>query len=106
MRVTPKAVNSPVRTGWFHEVVHEALRGEVVDLVGLGCLDGIHQRGLVEKIAREEIDLIQKVGDAVGDDRARTSSEAVDLVTFLEKEFGKVRAVLSRDAGDECLLHE
>ena len=54
MRVTPSAVNSPVSTGWVHEVGHVGLGGEVVDLVGPGLLQHHGERVLVEQVGRDD----------------------------------------------------
>ena len=44
---------------------HEAHRGQVVDLVGLGRLKRRDQRGLVEHVALDELDAVEQVLDAL-----------------------------------------
>ena len=65
MRVTPSAVNSPVSTGWVQDVGTKRLRGEVVDLVGLGLLQHLDERVLVEQVGGDELDPVLEVGDAL-----------------------------------------
>jgi len=47
---------------------------------------------------------IEEVLDAPEIRRARPPDDAGNLVTLLEEQFGKVRAVLTGDPGDECAL--
>ena len=53
--MTPTAVNSAVSTGWFHEVGHEALRGEVVDLVRPRIVEAATRDDLVEQVGLDEL---------------------------------------------------
>ena len=86
-----------------------ALRGEVVDLVGLGLLDHARQRGGVREIAvmQEEpragrVWIAIQMVDAVGLEERRTAPDAVNDIALLQQEFCEVRAVLAGYARDEC----
>ena len=94
--------------GFFEAYGHMALRGEVVDLVGLGLLDDADEAGGVRQVTvmQEEahallVPVAVEVVDAVGVEQAGAALDAVDDVALIEKEFGEVGAVLAGDAGDE-----
>jgi hypothetical protein len=86
-----------------------ALRGEIVDLVRLGLLDNVDQRGRVGHVPVVEdeapvgiVRVLVQVIDAVGVKQAGAALDAVDGVALVQQEFGEVGAVLAGDAGDEC----
>ena len=85
-----------------------ALRGEVVDLVGLRLLDHARQaRGIGHvAVVQEELDallvrILVQVVDAGGVEHRGAALDAVDHVALVEQELGQVGAVLPGDAGDE-----
>ena len=85
-----------------------ALRGQVVDLVGLHLLDDADQAGAVGQVAvvQDEAPVVDvrvlvEVVDAVGVEQRGAALDAVDLVALVEQELGEVGAVLAGDAGDE-----
>ena len=87
------------------------LRGEVVDLVGLDLLHDVNERGGVghiavveDEVAMRDVRVLVDVVDAGGVEERGAPLDAVDLVALAEQELGEVGAVLSGDAGDECLL--
>ena len=80
---------------------HEALRGEVVDLVRLRGAQRLLQRGLVEQVGLQQLDAARQVRDALERLGARAAHDAVDLVALVEQQLGEVRAVLAGDSGDE-----
>ena len=104
MRVTPRAVISPVSTGWPQRGLHEGLGGQVVHLVGRLLPQDVDQRHLVEQVAGHEGDAVLEVGDALEVDRRGAPDHADDLVALVEQELGQVGAVLAGDAGDEGSL--
>lgn len=88
------------------------LGGEIVDLVGADGVEpaaeggGVGEIGVVElheslvSVVRVDVDVVDPLGVEVGG----AADEAVDLVAFLEEEFGEIGAVLAGDAGDESNL--
>ena len=79
-----------------------ALRGEVVDLVGLHLLDDAHQAGGVRQIAVvqdeapvRDVRVLVQVVDAVGVEKRSAALDAVDFVALGEQELGQVGAVLA-----------
>jgi hypothetical protein len=88
-----------------------ALRGEVVDLVGLHLLDDAHQAGAVghvavvqDELAVRLVRILVEMVDAVGVEERGAALDAVHLVALVEQELGEVGAVLAGDAGDATLL--
>lgn len=86
------------------------LRSEIVDLIGedrikpaaerrgVGeiCIVELHPR--LVRVVRIDVDVVDSLRVEVGG----ATDQAVNLVSFAEKEFGEVRPVLAGDAGDEC----
>ena len=60
IEVTPTAVNCAVITGWRQDAGHERGGGQVVELVGLGALDRVEQRHLVEQVALQQRDVVAR----------------------------------------------
>ena len=84
--------------------LHEALRGEIIDLVGLRFVDDVGERRLIEQIGRDEFDAIDKMGNALVRGGRRAADDADNAIPLGEQQFGEVRAVLSGDPGDQCSL--
>mmetsp|Transcript_17849 Transcript_17849/g.51100 ORF Transcript_17849/g.51100 Transcript_17849/m.51100 type:complete len:406 (-) Transcript_17849:40-1257(-) len=81
---------------------------EVVDFGGADLGDDGDQISSIAEIAvvKEELNasgvtILVKVINATGVEGRRTTDDAVDGISFLEKELGKVRSILAGDAGDE-----
>merc|ERR1719199_537081 len=81
---------------------------EVVDFGGADLGDDGDQVGGIAEIAvvKEELDaggvtVLVEMVNAAGVEGRRTTDNAVDGISLLEKELGKVRSVLAGDAGDE-----
>jgi len=81
--------------------LHEALRREIVDLVGRGTLDDVGERGLVEEIGRDELDAIDEMRDAFVRCGGRAAHDPHHAIPLVEQQFGEVGAVLAGNAGDE-----
>ena len=83
--------------------LHVALGGEVVDLRGAHVGDdaddghGVAEVGIVEV----EVGAALEVGDALAVIDGGAADDAMDVIAFVEEEFGEVGAVLARDARDE-----
>ena len=83
--------------------LHVALGGEVVDLRGAHVGDdadnghGVAEVGIVEV----EVGAALEVGDALAVIDGGAADDAVDVVAFVEEEFGEVGAVLAGHARDE-----
>ena len=83
--------------------LHVALGGEVVDLRGAHVGDdadnghGVAEVGVVEV----EVGAALEVGDALAVIDGGAADDAMDVIAFVEEEFGEVGAVLARDARDE-----
>ena len=87
-----------------------ALRGEVVDLLGLHLLDDANQVGGVGEVAvvQDEaparvVRVLVEMVDAVGVEAGSAALDAVNLVALVEQEFGEVSPVLPGDPGDQRL---
>ncbi len=83
---------------------HEGHGGKVVELVGVGLLDGLDEGQLVQEVGLKQRDPVAEVLDAPLVGCAQAPGDAEDLVALVEEEFGQVGAVLAGDAGDECAL--
>jgi len=85
-----------------------ALRGQVVDLVGLHLLHDADQVGAVghvavvqDELAAIDMRILVQVVDARGVEAGRSALDAVHHVALLQQELGEVGAVLAGHAGDE-----
>ena len=89
--------------------LHVALSPEVVDLVGLNLLDNADEVGRISQVAvvQEEADvflvrILVEMIDALGVEEAAAPLDAMDLVVFLQEQFGQVRPVLARYSSYQC----
>ena len=79
-----------------------------------GRIQDVPKRGAISQIAvmKREIDptnmgIVIKWIDAVRVEKARPAHNAVDFVSFSSrKKLGEIGPVLTRDAGDQCSLHD
>ena len=85
-----------------------ALRGEIVNLVGLHLLhdaDQVRRIGQVAVIHEEThirlMRVLIEMIDAVGIDERGAALDAVNDIALAEQEFGEKRAILTGDTGDE-----
>jgi hypothetical protein len=88
-----------------------ALRGEVVDLVGLRLLDDAQQGERIGHVAvvQDEaaigiVRILVEMIDALRIDERGAALDAVHDVALAEQELGEVGAVLAGDAGDQATL--
>ena len=88
-----------------------ALGREVVDLIGLNILHNADEVGAVHKVTVVQLQsnvvfvrVLVEVVNAICVELRRTALDAVNFVALFKQEFGEVRAVLARDAGDECFF--
>jgi hypothetical protein len=81
--------------------LHEALGGEIVDLVRLTRAHRVGERGLIQQVGGDELHAIDEVGDPLVRRGRAAPDDTDDAIPFLEEEFGEVGAVLSRDPCDE-----
>jgi hypothetical protein len=85
-----------------------ALRGEVVDLVGLDLLNDPDQVGCIGQVAIVQMEpaprfmrvLIQMI-DAVGIEGRCPPFDPMNLVALGKQEFGKIGAILTGDARNQ-----
>jgi hypothetical protein len=84
------------------------LRGKIVDLVGLRFLHDPYDVGGVGHIAIMHMEgsallvrIMNQVIDPLGVEGRRTAFHAVDHVSFGEKKFGEIGAILAGYTGDE-----
>jgi hypothetical protein len=75
---------------------------QVVEFVGLYGPDPLTEIGTTE-IPHLQMNPVGKVSDGRRLEPPKTPHESMDLVAFLQKQFGEVGAVLTGDAGDESL---
>ena len=78
----------------------EALRREIVDLVGLMLPHRVDERMLVEQVRGDELHVIHNVGDALECGRRASPNHADDAVALVEQQLGQVGPVLSGDPRD------
>ena len=97
--------------GLFEAHRHVALRGQVVDLVGLHLLHDADQVAAVGQVAvvQDEapvgfVRVLVQVVDAARVEARRAALDAVHLVALGEQEFGQIGAVLAGHAGNEGTL--
>ncbi len=88
-----------------------ALRRQVVDLVGTDLAEQADEVGRVGEIAIvQEHVLVRRMRilvyaiDPAGVERRRTPLQTVDFIALVEKQLGKIGAILPRDAGNERFL--
>ena len=82
-----------------------ALGGQIVDFVGLNQGKNADQAGRIGEVAVVKGDLALQVVDPGGVGNGRPADDAVDLIALFQQKFGKIAAVLTGDAGDECFFH-
>ncbi len=103
-------------TGVFWNIkadTHMALSAEMIDLIRLQIINELHQVHAIGQVAVVEkkfhaVDMRIRVNvvDAGRVECARAADDAVDFIAFIEKEVGKIAAVLTCDSGDECFFHK
>ena len=84
-----------------------ALRGEIVDFIGLDLVHETDQTAAVAQVAVVQVQLVEgQIRAGLHGVKPRTvgaalaADDAVDLVTLFEQEFGEVGAVLATDTGE------
>ena len=103
-RVTPRAVVSPVSTGWLQLVCTKDWAARLYTSVGRWSRSSDEQRRLVEEVAGHQLESILNVGDPLEVDGAGPAHHADHLVALLEQELGQVRTVLPGHPGDQRSL--
>ena len=95
----------------FERHRHVALRRKVVDLVGLDLPDDANQIGGIDHVAvvQDEVALglmrvLVEMVDPFGVKRRSAALQAVNFISFGEKELGEVGSVLSGNPGDQRAL--
>ena len=85
-----------------------ALSGQIVDFVGLNLLNDANQIGAVRQIAivkREarmtDVRVLVQMIDPVRVEERRAPLDAVNPISLRKQQFGKIGAILSRNAGNE-----
>ncbi|MNL02313.1 hypothetical protein D3C87_1228140 [compost metagenome] len=85
-----------------------ALRGEVVDLVGLDLLDDPDQIGGVGQVSVMQVKpavgvmgILVEVVDAIGIEQGSPALDPVDLIALLQQQLGQIRTILSRNPRDQ-----
>ena len=82
-----------------------ALGGQIVDFVGLNQGKNADQAGRIGEVAVVKGDFPLQVVDPGGVGDGRPADDAVNLIALFQQKFGKIAAVLTGDAGDECFFH-
>jgi hypothetical protein len=85
-----------------------ALRGQIVDFVGLHLLNDVHQAGRVCHIAvvQNEVAilfvwiLIQMV-NTIGIEQRSAALDTVNIVTLVQEKLGEISAILAGDTGNQ-----
>ena len=91
--------------GYIKTDLHMGLGGQIVDFIRLHLADDTDQAGGIGEIAIMETKLSHQVIDAGRIGNRCPAGNAMDLVAFFQKEFGKIRAILAGNAGDQCFFH-
>jgi hypothetical protein len=88
-----------------------ALRGKIVDFVGLNLSDDANQIGGIDHVTivqdefwRGLMRILVEVVDPFGVERGSPALQAVNLIPFRQKKFRQVRSVLSGNPGDQRTL--
>ena len=91
---------------------HVALRGEIVDFVGLYLVDELHEVRAVREVSVVEKELnavyvrvLVEVVYPLRIERRGAADYAVDFIALFEQQLREIAAVLPRNASDECFLH-
>ncbi len=89
-----------------------ALRRQVINLIRLHVLNDAHQAAAVRHVSVVEketavqfVRVLVEMVDAVGVEQGTAALYAMHLVSLGEQQLGKIRAILSCDAGNESLFH-
>src|SRR5262249_37939572 len=89
-----------------------ALRGQMVDFVGLDAieqLDQVRRIGDVAVVQEQphvvDVRIAVKRVDSTSVERRGSPNDTVDLVSLLQQEFGKIRSVLTGNAGNQGFFH-
>jgi hypothetical protein len=107
IRSAPRASELAVYSG-LETHGHVALRGKIVDFVGLRLLDDTDEAGGVRQVAVVQekahpllVRIAVEVVNAIGIEQTGAALDAVNDVALAKQEFCEVRTVLAGDAGDE-----
>src|SRR5207249_4516300 len=79
----------------------EALSRQIVDLVRLRVAYHGREGGLVQQVRGHDEHAVEQVSDALVGIVRGTAHHAHDLVALRQQQLGEIRAVLSRDPGDQ-----
>ena len=79
---------------------------QIVNFVRLHQRDDADQAGRIGQIAVVKLDFVQNVVDAGGVGEGCPAGNAMDLIALFQQKFGKIGAVLTGDAGDQCFFHK
>ena len=99
----------------FERDLDMALGGKVVNFIRLRILDDPNEVGSVRHVpvvhGKAQLLLVRiliKMIDPPGIERGRAPLQAMNDIALVEQEFGKVRAILPGDSGNQCnpLCHE
>lgn len=90
-----------------------ALRGQIVDFVGLDLLDNADQVGRIGQVTvvqnQPQVRLVRvliEMIDTIGVEQRAAAFDAVHFIAFCHQEFRQIGAVLSGNAGNEsCFFH-
>ena len=86
--------------------LHMGLGRQIVNFVRLHQRDDADQAGRIGQIAVVKLDFVQNVVDAGGVGEGCPAGNAMDLIALFQQKFGKIGAVLTGDAGDQCFFHK
>src|ERR1035441_3989212 len=73
----------------------ERLRSQVINLIGLGFLQGGNERTLVQKVAWNEFDLLVKVLDPFEDNRAAAANQPENAAVLFQQKLCQIGTVLT-----------
>src|SRR5471030_3106905 len=114
MRIASRTFNAPIAVisavviGCWKETPTK-LWAAVVDFLDLGLRKQAHAPAEVRQIVFNQLQVRVPANPELLDppeiDRARPPKSAEDLVPLGQKQLGEVRAILPRDARDQCGFH-
>ena len=91
---------------------HVGLRAQIIDFIGLKIIQQLHHLHRIGEIAivKEKFNpvhmrILVEMIDAAGVERRSAANHAVNFIPFGEQQLGQIRAILARDACDQCFFH-
>ena len=84
-----------------------ALGGQIVDFIGANLADDGHQAHGISQIPIVEMEILVplQMGDTLPVIHRGTANHAMDIISFFQKQFCQIAAVLAGHAGNQSFFH-